>query len=58
MTTATPLRPAPAALPTPDSLQAAALQARQQGQPLVVMTTLEGCPYCNLVRNHYLLPML
>jgi thioredoxin-related protein len=58
MTTATPLRAAPAALPTPDSLQAAALQARQQGQPLVVMTTLEGCPYCNLVRNHYLLPML
>ncbi len=21
------------------------------------MTTLTGCPYCDLVRNHYLLPM-
>jgi hypothetical protein len=21
------------------------------------MTTLPGCPYCDLVRNHYLLPM-
>lgn len=58
MTTATPLRTSAAALPTPDALQAAAQQARQVGQPLVVMTTLEGCPYCNVVRNHYLLPML
>ena len=23
----------------------------------MVMTTLEGCPYCEVVRNHYLLPM-
>lgn len=22
------------------------------------MTTLAGCPYCDLVRNHHLLPML
>lgn len=22
------------------------------------MTTVAGCPFCNLVRNHYLLPML
>lgn len=58
MTTATPSRATSAALPTPDALQAAAQQARQVGQPLVVMTTLEGCPYCNVVRNHYLLPML
>jgi hypothetical protein len=25
--------------------------------PLVVMTTLKGCPYCDVVRGHYLLPM-
>ena len=28
-----------------------------RGEPLVVMTTLTGCPYCDVVRNHYLLPM-
>ena len=46
-----------AALPVPASLSEAAQQARRAGEPLVVMTTLPGCPYCDLVRNHYLLPM-
>lgn len=46
-----------AALPSPTSLRAAAQAAAAQGEPLVVMTTLSGCPYCDLVRNHYLLPM-
>ena len=32
--------------------------AAARGEPLVVMTTLTGCPYCDLVRNHHLLPML
>ncbi len=45
-------------LPSPASLQAAASDARRKGQPLVVMTTLDGCPYCDVVRGHYLLPML
>jgi len=61
MTTATPvLTPEPkahTALPSPSSLRAAAQAAALRGEPLVVMTTLSGCPYCDLVRNHYLLPM-
>lgn len=46
------------ALPTPTSLRGGALAAVARGEPLVVMTTLAGCPYCDLVRNHHLLPML
>lgn len=49
--------PAPAALPTPASLRGAAQAAAALGEPLVVMTTLAGCPYCDLVRNHHLLPL-
>ncbi|WP_300650744.1 thioredoxin fold domain-containing protein [Hydrogenophaga sp.] len=46
-----------AALPTPASLRGAALAAAARGEPLVVMTTLKGCVYCELVRNNYLAPM-
>ena len=46
------------ALPSPASLRAAAQAASRRGEPLVVMTTLVGCPYCDLVRQHHLLPML
>ena len=46
------------ALPTPASMRAAAQAAVARGEPLVVMTTLVGCPYCDLVRQHHLLPML
>lgn len=46
------------ALPSPTSLRAAAQAAAGKGEPLVLMTTLAGCPYCDLVRNHHLLPML
>ncbi|UCU94719.1 thioredoxin fold domain-containing protein [Hydrogenophaga taeniospiralis] len=45
------------ALPSPASLRGAAQAAAALGEPLVVMTTLSGCPYCDLVRNSYLLPM-
>ena len=48
---------ATAALPTPASLRGAAQAAAARGEPLVVMTTLKGCVYCELVRNHYLAPM-
>lgn len=47
----------PTALPTPASLRGAARAAAARGEPLVVMTTLTGCPYCDLVRNHHLLPL-
>ena len=56
----TPIQSAPqteVALPTPVSLRGAAQAAAGRGEPLVVMTTLPGCPFCDLVRNHYLLPM-
>jgi hypothetical protein len=45
------------ALPSPASLRGAAQAAAALGEPLVVMTTLSGCPYCDLVRNSYLLPL-
>jgi thioredoxin-related protein len=44
-------------LPTPASLRGAAQAAAAKGQPLVVMITLAGCPYCEIVRRQYLLPM-
>ncbi len=44
-------------LPTPTSLRGAAGAAAARGQPLVVMITLTGCPYCEIVRRQYLLPM-
>ena len=50
--------PPMALLPTTDSLPTAARAAAAKGQPLVVMTTLKGCPFCDVVRNNYLGPML
>lgn len=44
-------------LPSPTSLRAAAQAAAAKGEPLVIMTTLAGCPYCDLVRDRHLLPM-
>jgi thioredoxin-related protein len=44
-------------LPSTPSLRVSAAQAAQKGQPLVVMTTIPSCPYCDLVRNAYLGPM-
>lgn len=47
----------PDILPVPASLQAAARLAHAKGDPLVVMVTLKGCAFCDVVRNHYLGPM-
>ena len=47
----------PNALPSTRSLPDAAQAAGRLRMPLVVMTTLKGCPYCDVVRGHYLLPM-
>ncbi|MGH6640701.1 MAG: hypothetical protein ACREBY_19115 [Polaromonas sp.] len=44
------------ALPVPASLPEAALAAARKGEPLVLLVTLPGCPYCELVRRSYLLP--
>ncbi len=49
--------PNTALLPQPASLRAAAQAAQRRGEPLVVMTSLPGCPYCELVRRSYLGPL-
>lgn len=54
----TPLaRAAGAVLPTPDSLADELAQALKIGQPLVVMVSLAGCPFCRVARDSYLDPL-
>ena len=45
-------------LPTPASLRTTAQAAADVGHPLVVMVTLRGCTFCDLVRNSYLHPLM
>ncbi|MBL0421602.1 hypothetical protein JI739_14695 [Ramlibacter sp. AW1] len=44
-------------LPRPASLQAEIARAGARRKSLVLMVSLEGCPYCKLVRESYLLPL-
>ncbi len=44
-------------LPLPTDLQAIARAAARDGQPLVLMVSLPGCPWCELLRRNYLTPM-
>lgn len=44
-------------LPKPASLPAALAGALQKGSPLVVMVSLEGCPFCKMARENYLAPL-
>ena len=46
-----------ASLPTAESLAAELAAALRQGRPLVVMASLEGCPFCRTVRDSYLAPL-
>ena len=46
-----------ATLPRALDLQQEGRAALERGQPLVVMVSLDGCPYCRVVRDHYLAPM-
>ncbi|MEN9538710.1 MAG: hypothetical protein RLZZ126_945 [Pseudomonadota bacterium] len=46
-----------ALLPTARNLPQEAQAAQRKGQALVVMVSLDGCPYCKIVREHYLAPM-
>lgn len=48
---------APAVLPLAESLQDELAQALKKGQPLVVMVSLEGCPFCKVARENYLGPL-
>jgi thioredoxin-related protein len=45
------------ALPVPASLKEASRLAGGRKEPLVLLISLPGCPYCELVRRNYLLPM-
>jgi len=44
-------------LPAPGSLPDALAAALRTRQPLVVMVSTGGCPWCQLVREHYLAPL-
>ena len=48
---------APAVLPASASLPDELKQALASGSPLLVMVSLEGCPFCRVVRENYLAPM-
>jgi hypothetical protein len=47
----------PAALPQAVSLARELAAALGAGKALVVMVSLEGCPYCKAVRESYLVPL-
>lgn len=52
------LRPAAAAeLPAAHDLKDELASALARREPLVVMVSLEGCPFCKVARDHYLAPM-
>ncbi len=45
-------------LPSTNSLALSLEQALHLKQPLVVMVSLHGCPFCKVVRENYLHPLL
>ena len=45
-------------LPTTTSLPESLAKALQAKQPLVVMASLHGCPFCKVVRENYLRPLM
>ena len=47
-----------ASLPAPASLQAELEAALRKRRALVVLASTEGCPWCKLVRQSYLAPLL
>lgn len=46
-----------AELPAAHNLKDELASAMARREPLVVMVSLEGCPFCKVVRNNYLAPM-
>ena len=47
----------PATLPLSVSLPDELAMALKKGQPLVVMVSLDGCPFCKMARENYLGPL-
>ena len=50
-------RAAQASLPVTASMPESLQVALQRKQPLVVMVSLDGCPFCKVVRENYLMPL-
>ena len=48
---------APKTLPLAVSLPDELFHALKKSSPLLVMVSLEGCPFCKIVRENYLAPM-
>lgn len=48
---------APATLPAAVSLPDELAQALKKGSPLLVMVSLDGCPFCKVARQNYLAPL-
>ena len=51
------VRAADRPLPAAESLAQELQQALSRGEPLVVMVSLHGCPFCKVVRESYLWPL-
>jgi len=47
-----------ASLPAVTDLRADAAQAKREHKPMVILFSLPGCPFCQVVRQNYLLPLL
>ncbi len=45
-------------LPTTSDLKASLAQALARGEPLIVLATLHGCPFCKVARENYLVSEL
>ena len=48
----------PFTLPVPASLQDELARALKAGQPLVLMVSLDGCPFRKIARENYLAPLV
>lgn len=55
--TARAARAAAATLPEAVALGDELARALRRREPLVVMVSLDGCPFCETARNHYLAPL-
>ena len=45
-------------LPTTADVRASLTQALARSEPLIVLATLRGCPFCKVARENYLVPEL
>jgi len=45
-------------LPMLSNLHSDGLRAQDTGKPIVILFSLPGCPFCHVIRQHYLMPLL